>query len=133
MPSLLVRPARPADADAIARVHVDTWRQAYPGVGFVSAGRAREEPEGTGEIHAIYVLPRAWGLGAGRGLMHAALGFLRDAGHTDAVLWVLTDNARSRRFYEQLGLMPDGGTSAEPVGGAAVGHVRYRTALREQA
>lgn len=29
---MLIRPARMADADAIARVHVDSWRTTYPGI-----------------------------------------------------------------------------------------------------
>lgn len=32
MKSALIRPARPADGAAIARVHVDTWRDAYAGI-----------------------------------------------------------------------------------------------------
>jgi len=32
MSSALIRPARAADGDAIARVHVDTWRDAYAGI-----------------------------------------------------------------------------------------------------
>ena len=32
MSSALIRPARPADGEAIARVHVDTWRDAYAGI-----------------------------------------------------------------------------------------------------
>jgi len=27
-----VRPARPADAEAVARIYVETWRSAYPGI-----------------------------------------------------------------------------------------------------
>lgn len=29
---MIIRPARPDDADAIARIHVETWRDAYAGI-----------------------------------------------------------------------------------------------------
>lgn len=32
MTSALIRPARAGDSDAIARIHVDTWRDAYAGI-----------------------------------------------------------------------------------------------------
>jgi GNAT superfamily N-acetyltransferase len=32
MPSTFIRPAQVADADAIARVHVDSWRTSYKGI-----------------------------------------------------------------------------------------------------
>lgn len=32
MTSALIRPARPEDAPAIARIHVDTWRDTYAGI-----------------------------------------------------------------------------------------------------
>ena len=41
-------------------------------VGFVSIGDSRDET-GKGELFAIYVLPDAWGSGAGSALMSAAL------------------------------------------------------------
>ena len=29
---MIIRPARPDDANAIARIHVETWRDAYAGI-----------------------------------------------------------------------------------------------------
>src|SRR5262249_38997820 len=58
-------------------------------VGFVSTGDSRDEP-GKGELFAIYVLPDAWGSGAGPALMATALDALR--GYSSATLWVLEDN-----------------------------------------
>lgn len=71
---------------------------------YTVAGRAG----GTGELYALYVTPAWWSAGVGRALMDAVLAALREAGYVSAVLWVLVDNARARRFYERAGFVPDG-------------------------
>jgi ribosomal protein S18 acetylase RimI-like enzyme len=68
------------------------------------AGRAGE----VGELYALYVTPAWWSTGAGRALMDAVLAALAEAGYRAAVLWVLADNARARRFYERAGFAADG-------------------------
>ena len=68
--------------------------------GFASVGESRDEP-GKGELFAIYVLPEAWGSGAGSALMTTALEAL--CSYSSATLWVLEDNPRARRFYEREG------------------------------
>jgi ribosomal protein S18 acetylase RimI-like enzyme len=156
-----VRRATPADARAIAEVHVATWRGAYghafPAevldslsvdereqlwkrtlaaeefavyvaesdrvVGFVSVGPSREA-EGDGELYAIYVLPEAWGSGAGPALMEAARDRLAER-FSSAILWVLEDNPRARRFYEREGWVADG-YRTDVVRGVEVPEVRYR-------
>jgi GNAT superfamily N-acetyltransferase len=97
-------------------------------VGFASVGPARDL-EGLGELYAIYVLPEAWGTGAGPGLMRAAVGELRAAGYADAVLWVLEDNPRARRFYEREGWEHDGSVKEDEFLGLRVPEVRYRIRL----
>src|SRR5574340_321292 len=71
--------------------------------GFASCGRARGEPKQSevGELYAIYVLPGAWGRGIGRALMAEALSRMRNERFGEALLWVLEDNPRTRRFYER--------------------------------
>jgi ribosomal protein S18 acetylase RimI-like enzyme len=96
-------------------------------VGFVSVG-ASTDVEGEGELFAIYVLPEAWGTGAGPALMAAAKELLR-ASYTDATLYVLEDNPRARRFYEREGWALDGVTKADEFLGMAVPEVRYRIRL----
>ncbi|MHB8470024.1 MAG: GNAT family N-acetyltransferase [Gaiellaceae bacterium] len=91
-------------------------------VGFVSTGASRDAGAG-GELFAIYVLPEAWGSGAGPGLMRAGLAALREAGHADAILWVLEDNPRARRFYEREGWSLDGARKEEELLGVAVTEV----------
>lgn len=102
-----------------------------PVTAFVHGNAAREEnPDGkTGEVFAIYASPDAWGTGAGRKLMAAAVEWLREAGFRDAVLWVLDTNDRARRFYELAGWAPDGTTKDDVVAGVPVTEVRYRRAL----
>ena len=96
-------------------------------VGFVSIGPEREEPA-VGELYAIYVLPEAWGSGAGTALMREAVAALQDAYGGEAVLWVLEDNPRARRFYEREGWSHDGGRKTDTLLGVEISEVRYRLA-----
>lgn len=163
-----VRPAGAADADAIGRIQVETWRAAYTGlmpeeaiaafdvesrqelwrewfrepwprsvvlvaerdgdvVGFVNTGPCRDE-EGVGELYAIYVLPAAWGAGAGRALITRAEESMRSSGFGDALLWVMDGNERAIRFYETAGWQQDG-RKIDVFQGATVTVLRYRKRL----
>ena len=110
-------------ADPLPGGQVFVAEEAGRVVGFVSVGDSREEP-GKGELFAIYVLPEAWGSGAGSALMATALDALR--GYSSATLWVLEDNPRARRFYEREGWILDGGRRDEEILGVTVTEVRYR-------
>ena len=92
-------------------------------VGFVSVGPSREA-DGEGELYAIYVEPSSWGAGAGPALMRAALDRLAER-FASAILWVLEDNPRARRFYEREGWVLDG-ERIDVVRGVEVAEVRYR-------
>src|ERR1035437_7106901 len=138
-----IRRARLEDAAAIAEVHVRTWQSAYEHVfgaerlaGIDTAGRegtARRFATDAGydafvaadDLFAIYVLPEAWGSTAASGLMHAALDAMRRRGAAEAILWVLDDNPRARRFYEREGWHADGSAESEYLG-LTVPLVRYR-------
>jgi GNAT superfamily N-acetyltransferase len=132
-------------AERLATISVERrralWEQAIAGdrdtfvaerggrvVGFVSAGPARDDDAG-GEVGEIYTLPESWGTGAGAALMAAALEALRAHGYADAILWVLEDNPRARRFYEREGWALDGGRKTDRFLGLDVAEVRYRIAL----
>jgi ribosomal protein S18 acetylase RimI-like enzyme len=91
--------------------------------------RDHDLPPATGEISAIYLHPSEWGHGWGRLLMDAALQRLTAEGYRRAVLWVLVDNQRARRFYEAGGWTSDGTTKTEDIGGAAITEMRYRRTL----
>ena len=93
-------------------------------VGFAWIGDSRDAAD-EGELFAIYVLPEAWGSGAGTGLMGAALPALRER-YPTSILWVLEDNPRARRFYEREGWALDGGRKQDAFLGVEVTEVRYR-------
>ncbi|HSI98419.1 MAG TPA: GNAT family N-acetyltransferase [Gaiellaceae bacterium] len=101
-------------------------------VGFAHVGPTRD-PEASdelvGELYAIYVLPESWGRGIGRALMAEVLARLRSDGFREAVLWVIEDNPRTRRYYERAGWHFDGGIKEEPVLDIGVREVRYRIEL----
>jgi GNAT superfamily N-acetyltransferase len=96
-------------------------------VGFVSVGDSRTEKD-AGELYAIYVLPEAWGTGAATGLMAAAKDWFAQEGYATAMLWVLADNPRARRFYEREGWRAEG-TRLDTVRGVEVEEALYRLAL----
>ena len=98
-------------------------------IGFASHGPERSETSLV-ELYAIYVHPESWGRGAGRALMEATLAGLREKGFEEAILWVLEENRRTRRFYELAGWHADGGVKEEEWLGISVREVRYRIALR---
>ncbi len=99
-------------------------------VGFASIGRGRDEPVEIGELYAIYVSPKVWGAGIGQRLMAHALSRLRAERFREAILWVLDDNPRSRRFYELAGWSHDGGARTGEHLGVQASEVRYRIDLR---
>lgn len=101
-------------------------------VGFASLGACRDD-EGVGELFAIYVLPRRWGTGAGRALLERGEEFLRGAGFTQAILWVLEGNDRAERFYRAAGWEHDGGRKIESFQGAELTEIRYRKPLQRRA
>jgi ribosomal protein S18 acetylase RimI-like enzyme len=97
-------------------------------IGFASHGVARDEAA-LGELYTIYVLPECWGMGAGQALMRETLSRLIGYGLVEAVLWVLEDNPRTRRFYERSGWHADGGVMDGEWLGTMVREVRYRIHL----
>jgi ribosomal protein S18 acetylase RimI-like enzyme len=97
-------------------------------LGFVSVGASRD-PGTDGELFAIYVHPQHWGTGAGRALIQAGEDELRRLGHHDAVLWVLDDNPRARRFYELAGWSLDGAAREIHIFGFDVAEIRYAKRL----
>jgi GNAT superfamily N-acetyltransferase len=101
-------------------------------VGFASCGPSRDpsaDAETVGELYAVYVLPEVWGRGFGRALMQEVLDRLRGDGFLEAMLWVIEDNPRTRRYYERAGWQFDGGVKDEAVLDIHVRQVRYRIDL----
>ena len=91
-----------------------TWAEWAPGsvlfvgtsagevVGFGHAGPRQDEPD-VGEVFGFYLHPDAWGSGVADALMARCVDHLVGVGFPRAVLWVLRDNPRARRFYERAG------------------------------
>lgn len=98
--------------------------------GFVTFGPSRDEDApGRGEVHALYVDPDRYRGGVGRLLMAAARRRLREAGFTEAILWVLRGNERAARFYEGEGWARDGATRVEQPYGVRSTVDRFRRRL----
>jgi GNAT superfamily N-acetyltransferase len=101
-------------------------------VGWTAFGASRDpdaSPE-SGELEAIYVLPRCWATGVGRALWQLTRRRMIERGFLTATLWVLADNARAIRFYSA------GGFNANPssektisIGGRHLREIRYETSL----
>jgi GNAT superfamily N-acetyltransferase len=140
----VIRPALPADARAIAEVHVRAWRAAYSGL----------LPEELLEALSVEERARAWSarIGSGVGVTlvavadGAVVGFatlvdreiaalyvdpdrwregsgaallraaLTAAGEGGVTVWVLSGNSGALRFYERFGFAPDGGERRDAIG-----------------
>lgn len=73
-------------------------------VGFCLGGRSRATDDPFhGEVYAIYVLPGHHGRGVGRALLQTAAKELLERDLGSMIIWVLRENAPSRRFYERMG------------------------------
>ena len=100
--------------------------------GWIAFDRSRDAgaPAATGEIWAFYAHPDAWSTGVGRALWAGAHAGPRARGFDTVVLWVLTANPRARRFYQQLGLMPEPAQlKSFSMGGRTLEQIRYSGAL----
>lgn len=142
-----LRPARADDADAVSEVlrlaGIEAWGS-FLGTDRVDrASRGRHHPadlvaedaEGvlgfvawdaaTGEITRLYTLPRAWGRGAARALLDAALDALRAAGCRQAWLNTEERNTRARAFYVRHGWREEGPPRVRDWNGARLVEPRY--------
>lgn len=94
-------------------------------VGFAACGPEREGVSGyAGELYAIYVLQDYQGQDAGRMLVRAVAGYLKERGMDSMLVWVFADNHSSRRFYERLGGMQLGTQTLE-IAGKTLEEVSY--------
>jgi ribosomal protein S18 acetylase RimI-like enzyme len=96
---------------------------------FWAPGEDADATRDTAEVQAIYVDPDATGQGAGRAMLAAATASIEAMGFATITLWVLTANARARRFYEAAGWRPDGRIMVERRPGGTLREMRYRLDL----
>jgi GNAT superfamily N-acetyltransferase len=59
-----------------------------------------------GFVHDIYVDEAARRLGAGRGLLHAAVDWIRSKGRSQVVLWTKSENDHAKNLFAALGFRP---------------------------
>jgi RimJ/RimL family protein N-acetyltransferase len=155
---MLLRPAVPADALAIARVHVRAWQHGYAGIlpaSYLNQIRPEDRADKydlsnsdpkhphtivavTGNIiHGFSTtrpsqgpdLPHSWGLGVGVALVSAARAHLVSLGLRQAYLFTLVDNLRAQRFYKTDQWTPDGLQRTDTVWGIAVHVLRFQRTL----
>lgn len=142
--SLLIREARPEEADLLAAIQRDAslaalahifpperfpfptpevrerWQHAVadPELTVLVAERGGSLVGVAGcraeWLDGLYVLPASWGKGVARELHDDVLERLRAAGSARGNLWVLEHNDRARRFYEKLGWRLNGDTRVVP-------------------
>jgi ribosomal protein S18 acetylase RimI-like enzyme len=94
-------------------------------VGYVTGGRERTgDPQFTGEIYAIYILPQHHRRGIGRALIQAWTANMRQAGFNSALVWALADNMPAINFYQRLGARPVREQMIE-IGGASLRETAY--------
>jgi GNAT superfamily N-acetyltransferase len=154
-----VRPAVPADAMAVARVHVRAWQVGYHGLmpaDYLASLRAEDRAarytfdradgprtavgvrDGAiaglvttlgDEVCALNVDPDLWGAGVGRALIAYARGELAATGATEGRLWMLVGNVRAERFYTRDGWRLTDVTRTATVWGLACDEVELRRPL----
>lgn len=71
-------------------------------VGFAAAQNS-DDLEFKGELYALYLLPKAQGLGAGRLLISAIAEHFMEKDIFSMLVWVMKNNNSGRGFYKRLG------------------------------
>jgi len=100
-------------------------------VGLVNIGTARDtEFADSGELRAIYVHPDYWQSGFGHALFDAAVNRLAELGYPKFYLWVLRENARARRFYENMGMCVTDNERMLSVADTEVAEIRYEMEIK---
>ena len=99
-------------------------------VGFAAVGPEHDSrAAGIGELYAINLDPHVWGRGLGRALLRDVTAELAGLGYREAVLWVVPQNDRARRFYESEEWRDDHVRREDEVFGVGVTEMRYRRPL----
>lgn len=131
--SLSRRAAFWCESIAAGRALVHLACMAEQVVGFIAIGPSRDEDASaaqTCEVTAFYLLPQYWRTGTGRSLWAVGLQSFVEQGYRQAMLWVLSENARARRFYDQAGWSPEPDSERGLlIGGASLREIRYRSPL----
>lgn len=73
------------------------------GLAILARSHEQGAAEDEGEVYAFYTHPSVWGTPAVKRAFLFCLQRLKDMGHKTAIIWVLAENQRARRFYEKHG------------------------------
>ena len=85
------------------------------------------------ELYGIYLHPDHWRRGYGSRIAKAAIAILKEEDYDEVTLWVLRENSRARRFYENLGFSRMHGLKAEErYKNCMIYQVRYRMYLNDE-
>jgi L-amino acid N-acyltransferase YncA len=95
---------------------------------WASIGPCRDaETQGLAEVYGIYLDPAHYRKGFGKSIWSEAVRRLNAMGYHELVVWVLSENAPARRFYEAMGGTLDAGVEKVFTReGARLLEVRYR-------
>ena len=96
----------------------------YIGVSTFCPSRFSRFPD-YGELVSLYLLPEYMGRGMGSVLLDASLKALSEAGFTNVLLWVLEDNLRAHKFYEESGFINSGETIDDEIDGKPLRELAY--------
>lgn len=88
-----------------------------------------EEPERTGEIRALYVLPSRQGLGLGKLLFQRVADDMKATGLTGLAVFALEANRPAHGFYRQLGGVPLPYRRTFEIAGVSLPEIGYRVDL----
>lgn len=95
--------------------------------GVIVFGPSRSlDRSGWGEIYALYLLPEYIGQGWGKALLGHGVEKLFDLGFSNIHLWVVEQNTRAKRLYEQNRFRPSGDTKSRQFLGSSVTEVEYQ-------
>lgn len=95
-------------------------------VGCVAYGRSRDKSlPNWGEIVSLYLLPEYFGKGYGKKLLESALMDFKKSDYQNIYLWVLKENQRARRFYENNGLQCNNDECVCEIMGKELTDIRY--------
>ncbi len=114
-----------AELDALQTIVAEDDDEVVVGWAGFGPNRSDLGPE-VGELAALYVEPGQWNQGIGGALLASAEEALAVSGFSQAILWTLAQNERTRRFYEHLGWRFDNATDTHESGAEVV---RYARAL----
>ena len=117
-----------AGPELVQLVGIDSTGQV---VAWSGGGPSRDDDAAGTDIQAVYscyVDPEQWGQGIGAAIFTQVMEALARRGPS-TTLWVLTGNARARRFYESHGFSADGAEMPAPFPGEPM-ELRYARANR---